>query len=115
MPFSVPSTLEKHMRKCVSINNGSTANINQNSNSSSGNLNNGSSTPTPTTEQQQQQLLNNNNLLGLAGFTGTNLLSNSLLNMVNSARNSPNSANNSLLSSLTNAALLSANEQLLDT
>jgi len=100
MPFSVPSTLEKHMRKCVSISGNSAANLNQNSNSSSGgNLNGSSNTPTPTND------LLNSNLL--ASLTNNGLL----FNMVN-ANSSPNS--NSLLSNLNVNALLSANEQLID-
>lgn len=116
MPFSVPSTLEKHMRKCGAANAGLTnANLNQNSNSSSGmgggnsltNLNGSQSNTTPTLTANEQ-LLVNNNLLGLAGLTSNSLL----LNMVNSARNSPSANNNSLLSSLTNTSrFLSSNDQ----
>lgn len=119
MPFSVPSTLEKHMRKCISTNN-SAANVNQNSNSSSGgNLGNLSNNATNSSLNEAQLLNNNaNNLLGFAGLTGNHSLFNdTLLNMVNSARSSPNSKlDSNLLSSLKSAGLLNAsNEQLLDT
>lgn len=111
MPFSVPSTLEKHTRKCTKNVNNIQANVNQNSNSSSGNLTansiNNSSTVNATSNDAH--LLNNtNNLLGLAGLTGSNLLNNSFLSMVNSQRNSPNA--NSLLNSLTSAGFLSATD-----
>ena len=124
MPFSVPSTLEKHMRKCV-INNApnsaaaaaiaaATAAASNNSVSSSTNLscvaNGGSgsggsvhgrpaSTGSASGNSGQLSLMNGlagsaagSGLLGF-GLAGTNpthlLLSNQLLNMVNSARNSP--------------------------
>ena len=110
MPFSVPSTLEKHMRKCISTH--PNAALNQNSNSSGeGTL--------AVSNNNNSELLNNSGLLGFAGLTGPNsFLNTTFMNMVNSsARNSPNSKlDGSLLSSLQNAGFLSGgNEQLLDT
>ena len=102
MPFSVPSTLEKHMRKCISTH--PSAALNQNSNSSGGQM--AAGTP-------DAQLLANSNLF--AGLTGTGgFLNSTFMNMVNSsARNSPNAKLDGMLSSLQSAGFLS-NEPLLD-